>query len=224
MSNVIDSNAVYVANEEAVTRNSFISKVYGLLTKTLLTSMAAAYIGTQLNLGFAALIILVIAEFAVLMFAIKARKNKSCNIQLLYGFAALSGLTLSPMLSMYILNGQSNLIVMAFTLTSVLFGSLTYYVHTSKKDFSYLGGFLFSGLILLLVAGLLGFFFPAIISSIAYSVIGVLLFSGFVLYDTSNILHHYASDEYIVATLNLHLDFLNLFIDLLRLVTNLSKD
>ena len=113
----------------------------------------------------------------------------------------------------------------AFVLTAITFVGLSLYVVYSKKDFSFMSGFLMTGLIVLVVGGLLNMFF--IQSGMMHFVMSgasVLLFSGFILYDTSNILRYYGTDEHVSATLALYLDVLNLFIALLSILGIMSDD
>jgi FtsH-binding integral membrane protein len=92
------------------------------------------------------------------------------------------------------------------------------YVMISKKDFSYLGGMLFVGLITLIVAGLVLMFVHSSMLGTLYSVGGVLIFSGYVLYDTSRIMQRLQADEAVSGAVSLYLDFLNLFLFILRLL------
>ncbi|MCZ6647444.1 MAG: Bax inhibitor-1 family protein, partial [SAR324 cluster bacterium] len=107
----------------------------------------------------------------------------------------------------------------ALVLTLLIFGSLTLYVMLSKKDFSYLGSFLIMGLVLIIGGSLLNaFVFQSELGRFVISAGGVLLFSGYILYDTSNILRHYDVEDYTSATLALYLDILNLFLFILMLL------
>ena len=105
-------------------------------------------------------------------------------------------------------------------ITVAVFGGLTAYAFTSKKDFSFLGGMLFVGLIALIVAGIVMFFVHAAWLSTVYSVVGVLIFSGFVLYDTSQIMQRMAPEDAVMGAVSLYLDFINLFMFILRLLSS----
>ena len=104
-------------------------------------------------------------------------------------------------------------------MTVAIFGGLTAYVFITKRDFSFLRGLLFTGLIMVLVGGLLNIF---IIGSsamgFAIAAMALLLFSGYVLYDTSNIIRRYPTNEYVAGALSLYLDAFNIFLALLRLL------
>ena len=152
----------------------------------------------------------VIAEIGVLLLCFWKRKTATLGFVLLFTFTVLSGITVSPLIYVYqTVAGQ------AAALT-VVFCGLTAYVFVSKKDFSFLGGILWVGIILMVVGGLLNlFFFKSFDLQYFMAWIGVFLFSGFILYDTSNIIRRYNTDEYIAGALSLYLDILNLFIHLL---------
>ena len=138
----------------------------------------------------------------------------------LFSFTTVSGLTLGPLLYTV---GPS-IATQAFALTAITFGGLTMYVVFSKKDFSFMSGFLMVGLITVVIGSLLNMFlFQSPMMHFMMSGVGVILFSGFILYDTSNIMRNYATDEYISATLALYLDILNLFTALLSIL-GLSRD
>jgi FtsH-binding integral membrane protein len=135
----------------------------------------------------------------------------------LFAFTGVSGLTLGPVMLVY----QADAIQQALVLTVLIFGALTLYVMVSKRDFSFLGGFLITGLIVVIVGSLLNaFLFQSPAAEFMIAAGGVVLFSGFILFDTSNILRHYDVQDYTSATLALYLDVLNLFLFLLRLLGN----
>ena len=147
-----------------------------------------------------------ILQIALIFFASFAARKPGLNMVALFSFTTVSGLTLGPLLYQV---GPS-IAAEAFALTAITFAGLSMYVVYSKKDFSFMSGFLMTGLIVLVVGGLLNMFF--IQSGMMHFVMSgasVLLFSGFILYDTSNILRYYGTDEYVSATLALYLDVLN---------------
>lgn len=200
-------------------RMAFIRKVYGLLSLSVIMAAAASWM-TINNEGFlrmvaANYILFIILEFAAIFFAFWARKKENLGLIALFTFTILTGITTGPILLAYTGATVTN----AAFLTGITFAGLSFYTIVSKKDFSFLGGFLMVGLIVLIVVGLLNaFLFQSVNVSLWYAAGGVLLFSGFILYDTSNILRRYPTDEYIAATLSLYLDILNLFVLLLHLL------
>jgi modulator of FtsH protease len=204
------------ANATVEARMAFLRKVYGLLTLSLLTAAVGAYVGRAF-VSPGLMLVLFIAEIALIFVAIGVRRKPGWNVAALFAFTGVSGLTLGPVMLVY----NAAVIQEALVLTVVIFGGLTLYVVTSKKDFSFLSGFLFTGLIVVIVGSLLnGFFFQSPAADFIIAAGGVILFSGFILYDTSNILRRYDVEDYTSATLALYLDILNLFLFLLRLLSN----
>ena len=197
-------------------RMAFLRKVYGLLTLSLVTAALGAYLG-RLFVSPGLMLGLFVAEIALIFVAIGVRRKPGLNVAALFAFTGVSGLTLGPVMLVY----DAAVIQEALVLTVLIFGALTLYVIASKRDFSFLGGFLITGLVVVLAGSLLNaFFFQNAAGEFAIAAGGVLLFSGFILYDTSNILRHYDVEDYTSATLALYLDILNLFLFLLRLLSN----
>ncbi|MCZ6628268.1 MAG: Bax inhibitor-1 family protein [SAR324 cluster bacterium] len=194
-------------------RMAFLRKVYGLLTLSLLSATVGGYLGLALDPGL--MLPLFIVQFALIFFAMAVRRRPGWNLIALFSFTTVSGLTMGPVTVVYGLGAVQE----ALVLTLLIFGSLTLYVMLSKKDFSYLGSFLIMGLVLIIGGSLLNaFVFQSELGRFVISAGGVLLFSGYILYDTSNILRHYDVEDYTSATLALYLDILNLFLFILMLL------
>ena len=201
----------------------FIKKVYSLLAMSMGTAAVGAYLGSGPLLLLVApnMMIFFILQIGLIFFASFAARKPGLNMIALFSFTTISGLTLGPLLYQV---GPS-IAAEAFGLTAVTFAGLSMYVVYSKKDFSFMSGFLMTGLIVLVVGGLLNMFF--IQSGMMHFVMSgasVLLFSGFILYDTSNILRYYGTDEHVSATLALYLDVLNLFIALLSILGIMGRE
>jgi len=201
----------------------FIKKVYSLLAMSMGTAAIGAYLGSGPLLLLVApnMMLFFILQIALIFFASFAARKPGLNMVALFSFTTVSGLTLGPLLYQV---GPS-IAAEAFALTAITFAGLSMYVVYSKKDFSFMSGFLMTGLIVLVVGGLLNMFF--IQSGMMHFVMSgasVLLFSGFILYDTSNILRYYGTDEHVSATLALYLDVLNLFIALLSILGIMGRD
>ena len=199
-------------------RNQFVAKVYKLFAYSLLAGGVGAGIGIGVELTYTYYWELAILEFLVLFGVIAVRRNKNWNLPALFIFTTLTGLITSPFLNMFIKSGNGHLIALALALTVGIFGVLSWYVHKTKNDFSFMGGFLFSALLILFYAGFIGIFCPGTMSWLIYSCLGLLLFCGFVLFDTSRIILKYNVEEYVAATLDLYLDFINIFADILRIL------
>ena len=211
------------ASVSTTDRLTFIKKVYSLLAMSMGTAAVGAYLGSGPLLLLVApnMMLFFILQFALIIFASFASRKPGLNMVALFSFTTVSGLTLGPLLYQV---GPS-IAAEAFALTAITFAGLSLYVVYSKKDFSFMSGFLMTGLIVIIIGGLLNMFF--IQSGMMHFVMSgasVLLFSGFILYDTSNILRYYGTDEYVSATLALYLDILNLFIALLSILGIMSDD
>ena len=212
--------AVHAVESERV---RFMKKVYALLLSSSLAGVGGGVVGV---LNFEAIakwyIVLIILEFAMIFFTMAVRKVSTINTMALYTFAFISGLTLAPLLvlAMQMLGEKQGMLLIgeALGLTAAVFIGLSVYVFTTKKDFSWMGGMLFIGIFILLGAMIIGFFVGGLTYHLAISVGGVLLFAGFILYDTSMIMKYYATDEHVMAALGLYIDVLNLFVFLLRIL------
>lgn len=207
-------------------RLTFLKKVYGLLAASMLSATVGSFLGMTVlfpvvqGLGFLSFILFIGSFF----FLMAVQRKPGLNMVALFSFTTIAGLMIAPMLARYIAIGQGGIIVEALALTTVTFLGLTGYVFVSKKDFSYMSGFLTTGLIILIVGGLINMFLQNSMMHFVMSAGGVFLFSGFILYDTSNIIRNYSTDDYVSATASLFLDILNLFVHLLSLLGIMSRD
>ncbi|GAC1361268.1 MAG: Bax inhibitor-1/YccA family protein [Polyangiales bacterium] len=152
------------------------------------------------------------------------RRRPGINVVALVGFTFLSGLYIAPMLFIAGVLGTSgaamtaNPVRDAFLLTVAAFGGLTAYVLVTKRDFSFLRGFLSMGLLVLIVAMLIGMFVGSSVFHLAIASVGVLLFGAYVLYDTSRLMRTGDRTDPVGAAVSLYLDFLNLFLFILRIL------
>lgn len=197
-------------------RAKFISVVYSLLTISIVVAIGGAWLSaaTDLKIWVAQnWIIMLILYIATVVGTIFLRHKKPINMIMLNSFTFITGLFIGPVAAFY--PGPT---ISAGVTTAVIFFALSAYARTTKRDLSFMGGFLMMGLIAVLVMMLLNvFFFQSSALQIGISVAGVLVFSGFIMYDTQNIMRRYPPGEYISATLALYLDILNLFWFLLQL-------
>ncbi|HAC34590.1 MAG TPA: BAX inhibitor protein, partial [Gammaproteobacteria bacterium] len=177
-----------------------------------------------LNLPHPGLIISLVVMFGGL-FAINALKNSAWALVVLFAWTGFLGMTLGPILNMYLqmFSNGHQLIMMAMGGTGITFLALSGYVLTSRKDFSFMGGFLMAGIIVAVLASLALIFFPVPAASLAISAVVVMLMCGFILYDTSNIIHGHQTN-YILATVGLYLNIYNLFLNLLQLLAAFNGD
>jgi len=159
-----------------------------------------------------------------MMFAVTALRNSIWGVVALLGFTFVAGVFLGPILqvALHLKNG-AQLIGMAAAGTGIIFFSLATLATVTKKDFSFMGKFLFIGLILLIVASLANLFFQIPAMSLTISSIAVLIFSAYILFDVSRIVHG-GETNYVMATLGLFLNIYNLFINLLSLLMAFSGE
>ena len=195
---------------------------YALLGMTLLFSALMAAAAMALNLGHGAALAMMLGGF-VMLFVVQKMADSAKGLPAIFVFAGLMGGSLGPMLNAYLqlANGPS-LIMQALGGTAVVFFALSGYVVTTKKDFSFMGGFLMTGLIVVMIASIALIFFQIPAAQMALSAAIVLLMSGLILFDTSRIING-GETNYIRATVALYLDIYNLFVNLLALL-GLSSD
>ena len=205
-------------------RLAFIRKVYSLFFAATLFAIGGVLMGFAYEplmvFSLEHPIIMLLAMIGSVMGATALRHKPGVNLVALFGFTTLTGVIISPLLWIISFKNPAS-ILQAGILTVGIFGGLTLYVLISKKDFSFLRGLLVTGLIVVILAGLLNILIIG--SSALYfagAVATLLLFSGFVLYDTSNIIRRYPTNEYVAGALALYLDAFNIFLALLRILNS----
>jgi len=200
---------------------SFLKATYQLFAGSLLAATAGAYIGlgmVHLLMGPVKWILFAI-ELALIFFVIpRVKHTPGVNLAVLFVFTFITGLTIAPLLaSFFAIPDGAAIVGQAFLMTAVAFGGISMFAMTTRKDYSYIGKFLFIALIIMIVAGISNIFIQSSMFQLVIASTGALLFSAFILYDTQNIIKgNY--DSPIEAALSLYLDFLNLFISLLQIL------
>ncbi|WP_428025337.1 Bax inhibitor-1/YccA family protein [Arcobacter sp.] len=222
-----DTTQQYTQETSKVELMSFLKATYQLFAGSLLAATAGAYIGLDMVSTIASWYWgLVILEF-VLLFGLFAVKNKpGINLAVLFGFTFVSGLTITPLLaSVFAMPAGASIVAQAFLMTSVAFGGISMFALTTKRDFSGMGKMLFIALIILVVGSISNIFIQAPLLQLGIAMVGALLFSAFILYDTQQIIKGGFSTP-IEAAIALYLDFFNLFISLLQIlgIFNSSDD
>lgn len=203
--------------------NKMIRNTYTLLSMTLAFSALAAGMAMSLNLPHPGLIITMVGYFGLLFLTTKFR-NSGLGIAFVFALTGFMGYTLGPILNMYLaLPNGSQVVMMAMGGTAAIFLGLSAYVMTTRKDFSYMGGFLTVGILVAFLAGLGAIFFQMPGLSLAVSAMFVLLMSGLILYETSSIVHG-GETNYVMATVTLYVTIFNLFTSLLQLLGFASRD
>ena len=194
-----------------------------MLALTMIPTIIGAFVGLSVSFAFMALhpIMAPLLMFGLMMgmlFAVSALRNSVWGIVMLLGFTFIAGVFLGPILqhALHLRNG-AQLVGMAAGGTGLIFFSLATIAAVTKKDFSFMGKFLFIGVILLVVASLANIFFAIPALSLTISAIAVLIFSAYILYDISQIVNG-GETNYVMATMGLYLDIYNIFVNLLSLL------
>ena len=219
------TNTVYSEQQQLATlsTNKVIRSTYMLLSMTLLFSALVAGISMSLNLPHPGLILTLVGYFGLLYLTSKFR-NSAAGLASVFALTGFMGYTLGPMLSSYLSLPNGGQIVMnAMATTGAMFIGLSAYALKTRKDFSFMGGFLMVGILVAFVAGLGAFFFEMPDLSLAVSAMFVLLMAGLILYETSNIISG-GETNYIMATVTLYVSIFNLFTSLLHLLGAMSGD
>ena len=196
---------------------------YALLSLSMVPTVIGALLGTMFGarLMMGSPMMTMLLFFAVtfgLMFGIQKTKDSSMGVVLLLAFTFFMGLMLGPILSVALrFSNGGTLIATAAGGTGAIFFVLAGVASNTKRDFSKLGSFLFAGLILLIIANIANMFLHMPALYLAGAVVGVLIFSGFILFDINRIVKG-GETNYITATLSVYLDIYNLFVSLLQLL------
>lgn len=208
---------------EGVQEGSLISKVMGLLSFSFLAAFIGTFAGIAIHLSFGGYWFVAIAGFVVLIALNFAINKPGLNLFLLYLFTFLEGMALAPLIAIYLGAGAGSILAEAFLLTAVTSLALAVYAWTTKRNFNRLGGYLFMGVILLIVASLISIFFHSTLFVLVISVLGVGIFSAYVLYYVQQA--KYLADTMpnaIGLTVSLFITVLNLFIFILRILSILQ--
>ncbi len=207
----------------ALAANKMIRNTYTLLAMTLLFSAATAGASIVLKLPHPGLIITLVGYFGLLFLTYKLQ-NSAWGLLSVFGLTGFMGLTLGPVISSYLGMPNGGQVVMtAMGATGAIFLGLSTYALTTRKDFSFMGGFLFVGVLVSFLAGLGAIFFEMPTLALAVSAMFVLLASGLILFETSQIVHG-GETNYILATVSLYVSIFNLFTSLLHLLGVFSRD
>ncbi len=197
--------------------NKVLRNTYALLSMTLVFSAITAGISMVLNLPHPGLLLTLVGYFG-LLFATAKFRNSSLGLVFVFALTGFMGYTLGPILNAYLsLANGSQIVVTAMAGTGIIFLGLSGYALTSRKDFSYMGSFLMIGILVGFLAALAAYFFSMPGLALAVSAMFVLLMSGLILYETSNIING-GETNYIMATVTLYVAIFNLFTSLLHLL------
>ncbi len=203
--------------------NKVVRNTYMLLSMTLAFSALSAGAAMALNLPHPGMIITLVGYFGLLFLTTKFR-DSGLGIAFVFALTGFMGYTLGPIVSHYLaMPNGTQVVMMAMGGTAAIFLGLSAYVMTTRKDFSFMGGFLTVGILVAFLAGLGAMFFNMPGLSLAVSAMFVLLMSGLILYQTSAIING-GETNYIMATVTLFVTIFNLFTSLLQLLGFASND
>lgn len=208
--------------------NKVLKNTYLLLSATLLFSAAMAGVAIAMNIGFINPFIYLAVIFGI-SFVLHKTANSAMGLVVTFAFTGFLGFYAGPIVNHYTANFGGQIVIQALALTGLIFFALSGYVLTTKKDFTFMRGFLFVGLMVAVVISIgyliASYFFGVHISglSLALSAFFVLLMSGFILYDTSSIMRG-EQTNYIIATVSMYMNIYILFMHLLNLLAAFSGD
>ncbi len=197
--------------------NRVLRNTYWLLSLTLLFSAGAAAMTAALELSHPGILITLIGYFGLFFLTVKLR-NSAWGLVSVFALTGFMGYTLGPIVSHYLAmpNGHQ-VVMMAMGSTAAIFLGLSAYATASRRDFSFMGGFLMTGIIVAFLAGLGAIFFAVPALALTVSAVFVVLMAGLILYQTSQILHG-GETNYIMATVTLYVSIYNLFTSLMHLL------
>ena len=209
-------------SESILQTNQLIKNTYTLLSMTLIFAGFVAYIGIAIGASFFLHFGANLVAIGLLWFVLPKAANSASGIPVLFGITGLLGFGLGPLISHY-LAIDPNIVMTALGGTGAIFLGLSGYALTTRKDFSFMAGFLMVGMIVVIGASLLNIFFQIPALSLAVSGAVVIIMSGLILYQTSAMING-GETNYIMATAGLFLSILNLFQALLHLLGVFSSD
>lgn len=197
----------------------YLKKVYAMLAASLIVSVAAGRVGMTLPFAHEHPFMLMIMMFGAMFLAFKVR-----NAGTLFLFTGISGLSIGPIIAIYVSAGLSHVVGQAVFMTGAAFVGLSVYALTTRKDLSMLGGIMFAGLIVLVVGSLINLFMHSTAMAFALSAAGSVIFSGLILYETQQLKANPDAVAPSVAALSMYLNVLNLFLSLLQLLGIVGGD
>jgi modulator of FtsH protease len=209
---------------DTAAKNKLIRNTYTLLSLTLIFSAMTAGVSMILNMGFTANLVAFIGSIVLIWFVLPRTANSAMGLVTVFGITGLLGFGLGPLLSHYLAMPNGSQVVMtAMGGTGAIFLGLSGYALTTRKDFSFIGGFLMAGFIVVLLAIVANLFMTIPALSLAISGAVIMLMSGFILFDTSRMVNG-GETNYIMATVGLYLSIYNIFTSLLHILGAFSGD
>ncbi len=217
-------NVIAHSGSQVVSSNKVLKNTYLLLSATLGFSALMAVASMAIGVPPVAYLVAVIAAMVLGIFVLPRTANSSSGIGVIFLITGLLGFGLGSVLNMYLaLPNGPQVIATAFAGTGIIFLGLSGYALTSKRDFSFMGGFLFAGMMVVVLAMIGNIFLQMPALALAVSAGIILLMSGFILFDTSRIIRG-GETNYIMATYGLYLSIFNIFISLLQILGIMGGD
>ena len=208
----------------AQSTNKLIKNTYMLLSATLIWSAVLAVVSMAMAPSPFISIGMSLGAMALMWFVLPKTANSSTGLWVVFAITGMLGFGLGPTLNYYAaLPNGPQIIATAFGGTGIIFLGLSGYALTTKRDFSFMGGFIFAGMLVVMFASLVSLFFPVPALSLAISSGVILLMSGYILFETSQMVNG-GMDNYIMATVSLYIAILNIFTSLLHLLGVLGDD
>ena len=208
--------------ESVLSTNKVIRSTYQLLSMTLIFSAVMAYVSMSMQASQGMGLVATIVGIVMLWFVLPKTANSASGIPVIFAITGLLGFGIGPMVAYYLAINPS-IVMTALGGTGVIFLGLSGYALTTRKDFSFMGGFLMVGMLVIIGASLLNIFMGIPALSLAVSAAVIMIMSGFILYETSSLIHG-GETNYIMATASLFLSILNIFTSLLHLLGALGGD
>jgi|TARA_Y100000994_G_scaffold41018_1_gene31984 modulator of FtsH protease len=220
----MDQRSMYssASQPSVLQTNKVLRNTYMLLAMTLAFSAVCAGIAMAVGISPMMSLVMTIGAF-ITLFVVQKKADSASGIYWVFAFTGLMGASLGYTLNFYLGVAGPALIMEALGATALVFFALSGYALTTKKDFSFMGGFLVIGLVVVLVAAIANIFFAVPAVSLAISAAIVFIMSGFILFDTSRIIHG-GETNYIRATVSLYLNIYNLFTSILHLLGAFGGD
>ena len=220
----MDQRSMYssASQPSVLQTNKVLRNTYMLLAMTLAFSAVCAGIAMAVGISPMMSLVMTIGAF-ITLFVVQKKADSASGIYWVFAFTGLMGASLGYTLNFYLGVAGPGLIMEALGATALVFFALSAYALTTKKDFSFMGGFLVVGLVVVLVAAIANILFAVPAVSLAISAAIVFIMSGFILFDTSRIIHG-GETNYIRATVSLYLNIYNLFTSILHLLGAFGGD
>ena len=221
--NRLDYSTVRPA-ETGLAVNKVIKNTYTLLSVTLFFSALMAAVSVAVQMPPMTYLLSIGGAFLLIWLVLPRTANSAKGLWVVFAITGLMGFGLGPILTNYLsLPNGPQIIATAFGGTGVIFLVLSGYALTSRKNFNFMGGFLVAGLLMVLVVALANIFLNMPALSLALSAVVIMLMSGFILYDTSRMVHG-SENNYIMMTVSLYVNIFNIFVHLLHLLGALGGD